>query len=76
MTTVTAQAKAASSSSTSKPSCKPKPKPAPATKVAAALPIPKRLVGNAVYDLSKNPKKGNDVALWSGASAQYVGTGR
>ena len=35
-----------------------------------------RLVGNEVYDLSKKPKKGNDVALWSGASAQYVGTGR
>ena len=35
-----------------------------------------RLVGNEVYDLSKKPRKGNDVALWSGASAQYVGTGR
>ena len=35
-----------------------------------------RLVGNEVYDLSKKPKKGNNVALWSGASAQYVGTGR
>ena len=101
----TAQAKAASppkrSGSTASSKPKPKPKPAPAVKVAAAPPIPKRivvevpderkqgastvmlwdtaserLVGNEVYDLSKKPKKGNDVALWSGASAQYVGTGR
>jgi len=34
-----------------------------------------RLVGNEVYDLSKKPAKGSDLALWQGASAQYVGTG-
>ncbi len=35
-----------------------------------------RLVGNEVYDLSKKPAQGGELALWSGASAQYVGTGR
>ena len=32
-----------------------------------------QLVGNEVYDLSNKPAKGNDLALWSGANAQYVG---
>jgi len=32
-----------------------------------------QLVGNEVYDLSTKPTKGNDLALWSGANAQYVG---
>ncbi len=32
-----------------------------------------QLVGNEVYDLSDRPAKGNDLALWSGANAQYVG---
>jgi hypothetical protein len=34
-----------------------------------------QLVGNNVYDLSDKPAQGSQVALFSGAPAQYVGSG-